>query len=505
MRQQFALAAAMTLTTTIALAQPAAPRAGSTTSDAAHLERQIRASATPDRLEPGKQGETLPGEAIVLPVPYSKGVNVVGRTDIGGRVGNLDMTWSGRCAYVASGMTIKPNGQLEQLPADTSSGVAVIDVHDSAQPRNVRYLRDKGALFATETLHAVTLPRRKLLATSTYGGVAGINGPTEGWLSLYDVSNCVDPKLRAAVKWPEPVHTLTISPDARYVYGTLLNPFTGEGGIQVMDISDLARPRFVGKFTATRADGTSFQFGPHALTFSADAQRIYVGVTTSQGADAEREFKNPTPGVPSPAAVGQETGGIFIFDNSDFVARLPNPKLRLIGSAARAGWHSPVRARIGGVPYLINAGELGACPGAWPRITSIADERSPTVIGEFRLTMNRKENCPEPTAIEKASGGLVGRAGIAATHFQDVDDSENTRLGLFPFMYAGLRIVDLRDVANPTEVAYFKPGDPCMSRVRHVRETGEIWFACNASGFYVLKLKPNLLATLRLPRPGTHR
>ena len=67
-------------------------------------------AATPDRPEPGKQGETMPGEAMTLPVPYSKGVNLVGYDPIGGRSGNLIMAWSGACAYVADGMTLKPDG-----------------------------------------------------------------------------------------------------------------------------------------------------------------------------------------------------------------------------------------------------------------------------------------------------------------------------------------------------------------------------------------------------------
>lgn len=460
----------------------------------------VASAATPDRLETGKQGETTEADpGTILPVPYSKGVDLIGHTDVGGRTGNLIMAWSGRCAYVASGMTIKPDGSLAQLPASANSGVAVIDVSKPSAPVTVRYLQDKGAMFATETLHASTSRGRAVLVASIYGGVEGMSAPKEGWLSIYDVSACADPKIKAEVKWPEPVHTVTVSPDGRYIYGTVLNPFTGAGGIQVMDISDLAKPRFVGKFSATRADGSTFQFAPHELVFSPDARRIYVGVTNSQGSDVEHEFKNEHPGTPSAAMVGQDAGGLFIFDNSDFVARKADPKLRLIGSAAHAGWHSPARARIGGVPYIVNAGELGACPGAWPRITSIADERAPKVVGEFRLAMNHKENCPAPSPMEKATGGMVGRAGVASTHFNDVDSAENTRLGLFPFMYAGLRIADLRNLKNPAEIAYFKPGDPCMSHVRYLPDSGNIWFACNSSGFYVVALKPELRKALGLP------
>jgi len=89
--------------------------------------------------------------------------------------------------------------------------------------------------------------------------------------------------------------------------------------------------------------------------------------------------------------------------------------------------------------------------------------------------MNMKENCPPRDKTEAGSGGIVGRPGTATTHFNDVDSATDTRLGLFPFMYAGLRIVDLRDPTNPVEVAYFKPGDACGGHVRYLPKSGEIW------------------------------
>ena len=462
-------------------------------------------AATPNRVEPGKQGETLPGEEVALPVPYSKGVNVVGHDPIGGRTGNLIMAWSGTCAYVADGMTIKPDGGLLQLPVGPTSGVAVIDVRNPAAPRTVRYLTDKGALNATETLHVSQARGRPILAASTYGGVEGMSAPKEGWLSIYDVSACTRPKLLAEVQWPEPVHTLRVSPSGRYVYGPVLNPFTGAGGIAVMDISDRAKPRFVGKFGVTRADGTNYQFAPHEVVFSANERRLYVGVVSSQGGDLNRHFRNTRPGIPSAESVGQEAGGFYILDNTDFAEGKPDPKFRLIGTAQHAGWHSPALATFAGKAHVVNAGELGACPGAWPRITDISDEANPKLVGEFRLAMNHAENCAWPTAMERATGGLVGRAGVASTHFQDVDSAENTRLGLFSFMYAGLRIADLRDPAKPAEIAYFKPGDPCMSHVRYDRARGHIWFACNASGFWVIELKPGVRSALRSPRPARQR
>jgi hypothetical protein len=67
-------------------------------------------------------------------------------------------------------------------------------------------------------------------------------------------------------------------------------------------------------------------------------------------------------------------------------------------------------------------------------------------------------------------------------------------------LHAGLRIVDLRDPANPVEVAYFKPGDACISHVRYRPETGQIWFACMDSGLWIIALKPELRRSLGLPK-----
>ncbi|MFM6933713.1 MAG: LVIVD repeat-containing protein [Novosphingobium sp.] len=453
--------------------------------------------ATPDRPEPGKQGETIEGEDKVLAQPYSKGVNIIGHSDINKRSGNIIMTWAGNCAYVAGGLRMTPAGPAPIDINDPNSGIAVIDASNPAAPKFVRYLKEKGALEAGETTHAVVAKDRAVLAASVYAGVSGMGPAKQGWLAVYDVSNCANPKLMSEVKWPEAVHTLTVSPNGKRIYGTIISPFTGNGGIQVMDISDLRHPRFVGKFAATRPDGSSFEFAPHELSISPDEKRLYVGVIASKGDDLNKGVKIFPPNADG---LGPEAGGIYIMNSSEIAAGKQDAKLRLVGTSLHGGWHGAVQARIGGKPYLVGAGELGACPGAWPRISDISDEKNAHVVGQFRLAMNRKENCPERNTIEKASGGVVGRSGVAASHFNDVDNAANTRLGLFGMMYAGLRIADLRDPANPTEIAYYKPGDACMSHVRYVPKTGHIWFACMDSGFHIVEVKPELRKALKLPK-----
>ena len=458
-----------------------------------------------DRLEPGLQGRTMPedlkGEA--LSQPYSKGVRLVGHTDVWSRGGNINMAWIDSCAYVSSFPTdIAPGNMLTSKAADPSkAGVAVIDVSDPRHPKPVRLLRDRGAIHAAETMHAVVARDRKVLvAGNYYGGKPGAAPEGAAWLDIYDASDCKNPRLMNEYQWPENAHMVTVSPNGLRVYGTAIDPFTGKGGILVLDISDMAHPRFIGKFEVTRPDGSSYQFAPHEVTLSPDERRIYAGVIASTGGDLNRDITTRGPNAES---LGPNAGGMYILDNSDLVDGRPNPQMRLAGTALHGGWHSPVQANINGIPYLVGAGEIGACPGAWPKIVNVAEEKEPYIEGEFKLQMNQKENCPPRTKTEAATGGVVGSPGTATSHFNDVDSSTNTRLGLFEFSWAGLRIADLRDPSHPIEVSYYKPGDFCGSHVRYVPNTGQIWFACADSGFHVIELKAELRATLKLPRPAS--
>lgn len=455
-----------------------------------------------DRLEPGMQGQTMPEDlkTPVLPVPYSKGVRLVGHTTIWNRGGNMNMARIDSCAYVSSFPATGPlmaYGGPRNPPDLSNDGVAVIDVSDPHNPKPVRLLRDKGSIYAVETLHAVSAPGRKVLVAGAYGGGQNPAHPEDAaWLDIYDAANCTNPKLMSEIKWPENVHMVTISPNGKRVYGTVISPFTGNGGLLVLDISDMAHPKLIGKFGATRPDGTTFEFAAHEVNISPDERRLYVGVISSKGGDLNVGVKT----MLSAEGLGPNAGGIYIFDNSDLVDGRPNPQMRLIGTALQGGWHSPVQANIHGIPYLVSAGELGACPGSWPKIVNITDEKHPFIEGEFKLQMNHQENCPAPEGMEVATKGIVGRIGTAASHFNDVDSATDTRLGLFGFTWAGLRIADLRSPRNPVEVAYFKPGDACMAHVQYLPKTGQIWIACGASGFYVLELKPELRASLGLPK-----
>jgi hypothetical protein len=441
--------------------------------------------------EPGLSGaaisETL--DMAVLPQPFYSGVRLVGHAPLLERSGNIQMTWMDECAYVSTGAA---NSAVGNGTPETR-GVAVIDVSNPRAPSLVRLLRDRGALGASESLHAVTAPGRKVLVAGPYGGTPG-----NAWIDIYDVSDCANPRLTAEVSWPAEVHTITLSPNGRRVYGTQIEPFSGGGGVHVLDIADMARPRYVGKFAATAPDGRSWEFAPHNLSLSLDERRMYVGVIGSRGGDLNRDFTSPD-GQFSMERISRDAGGLYVFDNSDIASARPDPKLRLIGSLEDAGWHDHAQANINGAPYLIGSGELGACPGTWPRIISIADETRPVRVGEFRLDLNRAENCLPPSAPPAGAGQMaafMSMLGKASVHYNSVDSATHTRLGLFSMMGAGLRIADLRDPTNPAEIAYFRPGDFCTGFVRYVPRSGHIWFTCLDSGFWVVELNPEVRASL---------
>jgi hypothetical protein len=445
--------------------------------------------ASADNLEPGLQGQTMPDQAGLLPRPYSKGVRVLGHDPLQQRDSNLQLTWADHCAYVSS--TSPKFLMWGDKAAPETFGVAVIDVSDPRAPKQVGLLREGGALYASETLHAVAAPGRSVLAAGSYGAK-----DDQAFTELYDVSDCAHPKHMAQIKWPESVHTLTLSPNGQRLYGTIISPFTGKGGIAVFDISDLAHPRFIGKFQATRPDGSGFEFAAHEISISPDEKRIYAGVISSTGGDLNPGIKISPP---NKDGLGPNAGGIYILDNSDLAAGRSDAKMRLIGTAQHGGWHSVAPANIKGVPHLVGAGELMACPGSWPKVVNIADEKKPFIDGEVRLAMNHPENCPPPTPTEKTTGGIVPSVGTATLHFNDVDSATDTRLGLFNFLWAGLRIIDIRKPSTPREVAYFKPGDGCGGHVRYIPKTGQIWLACQASGFFVLELKPEVRKAVGLP------
>jgi hypothetical protein len=411
---------------------------------------------------------------------YNCGVAVVGYSSLGGRGGNANMAWSGDCAYV------------------TGNGIAVLDVHDPAHPRQVTTLYGPGSSAAVETIHAMDAPDRHVLVAGRYGlfGFKGEGGT--GPIDIYDTTDCTHPKLLSTIELPDNVHNLTLTADARRVYSTL--------PLQAADLTDLRHPKFLGNLEDDlQADGVSHLEYAHEAWPSPDGTRLYIGGQI----------------------VGDEE--LIVMDIHDW----PHRRATVVGRTPLPG-HSIRPATIGGKPFLINSDESVVSPTAkgcvpdltpvggpsQPYLTDISDERAPHAVSQFRLPINEPQNC-----LREIASGVN-----ASVHYQDVDDAADTHFAMLSMWNAGMRIVDVRDPYHQREVAYFNPGrfsvpngfagvgvDPALEfedpgqldqawgHIRYVPSTGDLWLATRSGGFWVLELEPQVRAALGLPaRPTAH-
>jgi hypothetical protein len=216
----------------------------------------------------------------------------------------------------------------------------------------------------------------------------------------------------------------------------------------------------------------------------------------------------------------------MVFDVANWPAEPP----RLLSSFAGPG-HSIRTATIGGRDYVLHSDESivgptsnGCLPAlaspaggpSEPMLTDVTDLANPTRVGTLNLAINQPEHC-----LDALASGVNGSA-----HYHDVDDPEDTTFAMVSMWNSGLRLFDLRDPTDPTEVAYFNPGayelglptnlidglgalgrgmDMAWAHVRYDAETGHIWLATRAGGFWVLELQPQLRAALGLPAvPARH-
>lgn len=428
-----------------------------------------------DRVEPGLQGQVpKASQGEDSRKGYWCAIRPVGHTDIDSRGANYQLAWSGDCAYVSTVFA-----GSEQEPA----GVAVIDASDPRAPRVTGYLTGPGSAAATETLHAVDAPDRRVLVAGSYD-----TAPT-GQLEVYDVTDCARPRLITTFETPYPMHNITLTRDARTLYvGTATSQAPHAF---VVDLTDLSDPKVIATLDLLQMAPSGGRTGPlgiHRVEVSPDGRRAYAGVTSAG-------FLMP------PAKAPFQGGELAILDTSDIAARKPSPQFRFV-SQFKSGWHGPRWFRMGGREYVVGGDETnpavagpGSCEGVWPYIGDITDEKAPKPVGEFRMEIQETVNCP--AAIDD---GL-----LYATHYSDIDDPDDAALGLFPMYNSGLRVADIRDPARPREIGYFNPPpvlgtqfgdtlgpsddvDLTGSNARYHPRTGHIWFASMTSGFWIVEL-----------------
>jgi hypothetical protein len=425
-----------------------------------------------DKPETGLQGEVplkdqLSGRALK---GYNCGLALVGHASLKGAAGNV--AWAGHCAYVAT----------------MGEGVNVVDVSDPQHPKRTAVLNGPGSNFGIETIAAKQIGNRAILLAGRYGYFAREPISTAP-MDIYDATNCAHPKLLTTFRWPENIHNLTISPDGGRVYATL--------PLQAADIRDPLHPRYLGNIENDLVGGPlgpgGIRDNTHEVQTSADGNTIYFGGQTPMSA------------------------GFTIAD----VTGYPQRKPRLISRVEGRG-HSINVATINGRTYAVHSEESIAPPtsrgcisqnlnpfagAAQPWLSDLTDQAHPRMrVSRLTLAISKKENCARQ----------VLDSENASVHYHDVDDPQHTTFVMASMWNAGLRIFDVRDPLHPREAAYFNPGmflrpsedrfiDKAWGHVRYDAERGQMWFATQGGGFWVVELEPQLRAQLGLsPRPVLH-
>jgi hypothetical protein len=390
-----------------------------------------RASCGPRDHTETVQGETTLAERFAPgpSKPYTCNLDLVGQFE--GEGAGFIMGFFQNCAYYAQW----PNPELQH------PGVAVLDVSDSQHPQAVGYLDSAAMRDVGESLTVANAT--KLLLASKYMST------TETALEIYDLSaDCRHPILRSVALPGLFLHTGQFAPDGRTFYGAQgsLDLKAPVSGIFALDTSDASHPRLTAKWSPPTKD-----WATHAVRVNEDGTRAYVALIRPED-DSENS---------------SQVNGLAIVDISDIQARRPDPSLRLLSTLFWKDSHYAqfaLPARIKGRPYLIFTDLMGAIgykrppaanvcnsgkPGyGFARIIDISDERNPKMVSKLMLEVQDPINCAnvmhDPT---------TGYGALSC----DVDDAQDARLLACGYFEGGLRVFDVREPAQPREVAYYKP------------------------------------------------
>jgi hypothetical protein len=342
-------------------------------------------------------------------------------------------------------------------------GVTVLDVSDSRNPRASAWLSEPGMLFANESLQADA--RQKVLVG------AGAWESTSFY--VYDLSkDCAHPTLISATALPGTlIHYGRFAPDGKTFYGAIwtgaatpaeyyASPKYRPGdpppsAVYAIDMSDPAKPKTIGTWTPPDKTWMS-----HSATVSADGGRIYVTMLR----ELDDELKSPN------------VNGLVILDVSDFQARRPNPQFRVVGTlfwddSHYAQFATPMT--VSGKPYIVftdAVGSIGA--GTWgheadnqipanacgsgkpahgfPRIIDISNPAEPVTVSKLMLEVSDPARC-EAVKYDPAFGYKYGSEVCSP------DNDADAHVLACAYFEGGVRVFDIRNPAQPREIAYYKP------------------------------------------------
>ncbi len=368
---------------------------------------------------------------------------------------------SGReCAYYDSTLLFPSN------ILDREAGVNVFDMSDPTNPIKTTALVTPAMLSPHES---VVVSQQGGILAAVAGNLAF--GP--GIVDVYDISeDCRAPVLKSSTPLGILGHESGLSPDGKTFFSA--SPSTST--VIALDISNpsIPRPLWSGNYPS------------HGLSLSADGNRAYL-------------------------ALIDDPSGVLVLDVSEIQARKANPQVKEISFLTWDTVSIPQNAipiTIKGKPYLVEIDEFATGSGGLivsangplvgaARMIDISDETKPKVVSNLRLAVHNKAN-REALANDP---GAQNPAGGYAGHYCNVPTRVDPTIVACSMILSGLRIFDIRDPANPVEVAYYNaPVQPrivtqpapasnwAMSSPAFVPERKEIWYTDGYSGFYVVRV-----------------
>jgi hypothetical protein len=445
-----------------------------------------------DKPEPGIQGFVPAGQKPA----YHCGVRRIAQVP---RVGSVQ--GHGKCAYV------RTRGDRE------SSTVYVIDVSNPRRPVEVGSFPVKSA---SETMRVAVAPDRAVLVSGS---------------SVYDIGDCLNPKLMGEIKWP-PI-ALGLGPPLGGGGGTGILPHDlrinhagtkvyASQGLWEADISNLQDPeswkvidhrcalaveaagpwqalhRYAERIGMSLCDDQHSERGANYRMGSSGVQASLMWPMLSHGIAVSGDDKRVFIGEQAGGAGMAISGGrpkLRVLD----MARTP---LKLLGETDGAG-HSVDWFRTGDGEYVLHANEggsggIGPAKGGdtckpHPRahvlgwafdalISEVTDPTAPRNVSRLSLAINEPENCE----LRKTEGNDPWIA------YHMVDDPMNAHFAAVNFNSAGLRIFDIRRPEAPVEVAYFNHGPMVHGGVGHYDSSRGLIYAAGNDGLWVLELEPQV-------------
>ncbi|TCM16601.1 hypothetical protein EDF56_107180 [Novosphingobium sp. PhB165] len=447
-----------------------------------------------DVREPGIQGEVPTGQTA----SYNCGVKVLGSLPVVGNVAGV-----GQCAYVRTGGQGGAPGPIE---------ITVIDVRDPKKPVVVG--QPLPLELRSETLRVVATKDRAIMVSGS---------------SVYDVSDCLHPKLAGQIKWPDTTvpgvrarnlpHDIRINRTATKVFASF--------GVWEADISDLKAPD-TWKVIDHRCEVAAQLPGPwqevHRASIKAGrslcddaAKAAPAGANYSMGG-SPLQVSMLWPQVSHSPDFNADDTRLYVGDQAGGNGALwaPVPKVRIvditkrpfevIGELDGAG-HGLDWFRAGGREYVIHSNEgTSAIPGKphdgdscapYPRpyalgwafeayISDVSDPARAHDISMVQLAINKPEFCN----VRKASG----QDPWIAYHL--IDNPMDAKFTAVNFGDAGLRIFDIRNPDKPTEVAYFNHGRPVHAQVGYYDAARKLIYFSDGTGFKVLQIEPQVRSRL---------